>query len=320
MKSIIVVIIGPTAVGKTKYAIRVAQNLNGEILSADSMQVYKHMNIGSAKPTEEELATVRHHLIGEVDPLQEWSAAEYQKEAKSRINQMLSRGKLPVICGGTGLYVNSLIYDMDFSLAKEDERLRKELQLLADSMGGQALHNRLKKADPAAAERIHPNNIKKMIRAIEVSETAGKGIPAFDGVFTKAGDYDCIMIGLNMDRQVLYNRIEQRVDAMIEAGLVDEVRMLLARGLTEDDNAMKGIGYKELIGFLQNEYSLEEAVKKIKQNSRNYAKRQMTWFRRYDNIKWFDLTDEVDFEQSGRIITAYIREKLAGSYNVQKID
>ena len=310
MKKKIVVIIGPTAVGKTKYAIRIAQNLDGEILSADSMQVYEHMNIGSAKPTDEELATVRHHLIGEVDPLQEWSAAEYQKKAKIWIDEMFSRGKLPIICGGTGLYVNSLIYDMDFSTAKGDESLRKELQLLADTMGGQALHDRLTKVDPTAAERIHPNNIKKMIRAIEVVETAGKGIPAFDGVFQKSGDYDSIMIGLNIDRQILYNRIEQRVDAMIEAGLVDEVRMLLALGLTEDDNSMKGIGYKELIGFLQNEYSLEEAVKKIKQNSRNYAKRQMTWFRRYDNIKWFDLTDTVNFEQSVQEVTEYIQSKL----------
>ena len=310
MKKKIVVIIGPTAVGKTKYAIRIAQNLDGEILSADSMQVYEHMNIGSAKPTDEELAMVRHHLIGEVDPLQEWSAAEYQKKAKGRIDEMFSRGKLPVICGGTGLYVNSLIYDMDFSTAKGDESLRKELRLLADTMGGQALHDRLTKVDPTAAERIHPNNIKKMIRAIEVVETAGKGIPEFDGVFQKSGDYDSIMIGLNIDRQILYNRIEQRVDAMIEAGLVDEVRMLLALGLTEDDNSMKGIGYKELIGFLQNEYSLEEAVKKIKQNSRNYAKRQMTWFRRYDNIKWFDLTDVVDFEQSAQKVTEYIQSKL----------
>lgn len=312
-KGKIVVIIGPTAVGKTKYAIHVAQKLDGEILSADSMQVYRHMNIGSAKPTEEELAMVRHHLIGEVDPQDEWTAAEYQKEAKRRIDQMFLRGKLPIICGGTGLYVNSLIYDMDFSTAKEDESLRNELQLLADSIGGQALHERLKKVDPTAAERIHPNNIKKMIRAIEVAETAGKGIPAFDGVFEKEGDYDCIMIGLNMNRQVLYNRIEQRVDAMIEAGLVDEVRMLLGQGLTEDDNSMKGIGYKELIGFLKSEYSLEEAVKRIKQNSRNYAKRQMTWFRRYKNIKWFDLTDVVNFEKSAEDITAYIREKLVES-------
>ena len=310
MKKKIVVIIGPTAVGKSKYAIRVAQNLDGEILSADSMQVYEHMNIGSAKPTDEELATVRHHLIGEVDPLQEWSAAEYQKKAKFWIDEMFSRGKLPIICGGTGLYVNSLIYDMDFSTAKGDESLRKELRLLADTMGGQALHDRLTKADPTAAERIHPNNIKKMIRAIEVVETAGKGIPEFDGVFQKSGDYDSIMIGLNIDRQILYNRIEQRVDAMIEAGLVDEVRMLLALGLTEDDNSMKGIGYKELIGFLQNEYSLKEAVMKIKQNSRNYAKRQMTWFRRYDNIKWFDLTDTVNFEQSVQEVTEYIQSKL----------
>jgi tRNA dimethylallyltransferase len=311
MKRKIVVIVGPTAVGKTKYAIRVAQSLGGEILSADSMQIYRYMDIGSAKPTEEELATVPHHLVGEVNPLQDWSVADYQKEARRRIELIFAKGKLPVVSGGTGLYVNSLIYQMNFSSVKENEELRKELQDIADNRGGQALHDRLKKLDPDAAERIHPNNIKKMIRAIEVVESTGKGIPAFGEAFEKTADYDCIMIGLNRDRQVLYNRIDERVDAMMAAGLLEEVKALLDRGLTENNNSMKGIGYKELVGFLRNEYDLDEAIRRIKQNSRNYAKRQMTWFRRYDTIQWFDLTDDVSFDRSAQQVIDYIRKYLA---------
>ena len=222
-----------------------------------------------------------------------------------------SKGKLPVVSGGTGLYNNSLIYQMDFSSAKENEVLRKELQDIADLEGGQALHERLKKLDPDAAERIHPNNIKKMIRAIEVVESTGKGIPAFNDAFEKTADYDFILIGLNRDRKVLYKRIDERVDNMMAAGLLEEVKALLNLGLTEKNNSMKGIGYKELIGYLRGEYDLSEAVRLIKKNSRNYAKRQMTWFRRYDNIQWFDITDDVDFDRSARQIIEYIGKQLA---------
>ncbi|MGI6733116.1 MAG: tRNA (adenosine(37)-N6)-dimethylallyltransferase MiaA [Anaerovoracaceae bacterium] len=311
MKRKIVVIVGPTAVGKTKYAIHIAGSLGGEILSADSMQIYRYMDIGSAKPTEEELLAVPHHLVGEVDPLQDWTVADYQREAKDRIALIFSKGKLPVVSGGTGLYINSLIYQMDFSSAKENEVLRKELQDIADLEGGQALHERLKKLDPDAAERIHPNNIKKMIRAIEVVESTGKGIPAFNDAFEKTADYDFILIGLNRDRKVLYKRIDERVDNMMAAGLLEEVKALLNLGLTEKNNSMKGIGYKELIGYLRGEYDLSEAVRLIKKNSRNYAKRQMTWFRRYDNIQWFDITDDVDFDRSARQIIEYIGKQLA---------
>ncbi len=310
MKRKIAVIVGPTAVGKTKYAIHAALNLNGEVLSADSMQVYKYMDIGSAKPTEEELALVKHHLVGEADPFGDWSAALYQEEAKRRIHDIFSREKLPVISGGTGLYVNSLIYEMDFSMAVGNSALREELQLFADSLGGQALHERLKKTDPEAAERIHPNNIKKMIRAIEVAESTGKGIPAFDRAFQQVKGYDCVMVGLSRNREELYRRIEQRVDEMLASGLVDEVKELMAMGLTEDHNSMKGIGYKEIMGFLRGEYSLEEAAAQIKQGTRNYAKRQMTWFRRYDTIRWFELSETVPFEESAGEITEYIRAQL----------
>ncbi|MDI9492977.1 MAG: tRNA (adenosine(37)-N6)-dimethylallyltransferase MiaA [Bacillota bacterium] len=310
MKKKIVVILGPTAVGKTKYAIHVAKNLDGEILSADSMQIYKYMDIGSAKPTKEELAMVPHHLVGEVDPSQDWTVADYQREAKGRIEHIISKGKLPVVSGGTGLYINSLVYEMDFSSVKEDEELRKELQQIAEREGGQALHDRLKKMDPDAAKRIHPNNIKRLIRAIEVVESTGDGIPPFKNAFKKNGDYDCIIIGLNRDRKVLYKRINERVNEMMKAGLLEEVKSLLNMGLAENNISMKAIGYKELIGYLRNEYDLSEAVRLIKKNSRNYAKRQMTWFRRYDSIQWFDITKDIDFEGSVQQIIDYIRKEL----------
>lgn len=309
MRSKILIIAGPTAAGKTKYAAALAKTLNGEILSADSMQIYKYMDIGSAKPSLEELSTVPHHLIGEADPMDEWSAALYQREAKQRINQILLRGKLPVVVGGTGLYINSLLYEMDFADSGANEDLRKELQYLAENKGGQALHDRLKKADPSSAERIHPNNVKRLIRAIEVAENGKKGIPPLSGSLEKNRDYDPVLIGLGLKREVLYDRIEKRVDAMMDAGLLDEVSGLLERGLTKDHNSMKGIGYKEIAGFINGEYGIDEAVKQIKQNTRNYAKRQITWFRRYEDMKWFDLTN-VDFDQSLTEITEYIRSKL----------
>ncbi len=310
MERTIVVLAGPTAVGKTEYAVQVAACLNGEVLSADSMQIYKHMDIGSAKPGKDQLDAVAHHLVGEVDPFLEWSAARYQKEAKSRIEQIFSRGKLPVISGGTGLYINALIYNMDFSKAKGNQAIRGELESLLASRGKEALYLRLKEADPEAAERIHPNNIKKIIRAIEVAESTGQGIPAFERSFEKTGDYGCIMIGLNRNREVLYRRIEARVDQMLEAGLVSEVEGLLKMGLTEDYNSMKGIGYKEIIGYLKGRYSLEESIKQMKQNSRNYAKRQMTWFRRYEDMVWFNLTDERDFKENAGEIIGHIRDRL----------
>ncbi len=311
MTKSIVIIVGPTAVGKTKYAIYTAGCLDGEIISADSMQVYKDMDIGSAKPSQQELKAVRHHLIGEIDPFENWSVADYQREAKSRIADILSRGRLPLVSGGTGLYVNSLIFDMDFAEIKEDEGLRNELQHLADKEGGHALHERLKKIDPEGAKRIHPNNIKKMIRAIEVAESTGRGVAAFERAFVKTRDYKCILVGLNRSRELLYNRIDERVDEMMTAGLLEEVRSLVTRGLSQEHNSMKGIGYKELIEHLSGNCSLEEAIKQIKQNSRNYAKRQMTWFRRYHDIRWFDLDEDKNFLESACEIQEYIRSQLS---------
>lgn len=289
MKDIIAVA-GPTAVGKTEYAIELAKELNGEIVSCDSMQLYKFMDIGSAKPTKEELAQAKHYLVDELDPRQPFSVAEYQKMATQAIKTIHDKGKVPIISGGTGLYLNSLLYEMDFGAKVADDHYRKELESYAAEHGAEALHKMLFEKDPAAAERIHPNNIKKVIRALEAVEKGGRAIKPFADVKKENPLYRPFLIGLTRDRQELYDRINKRVDILMEQGLLEEVERLLDMGLTEEHISMKGIGYKELILHLKGEYSREEAVNKIKQNTRHYAKRQLTWFRRYEKMKWFDLS------------------------------
>lgn len=289
MKDIIVVA-GPTAVGKTEYAIKIAKAADGEVVSCDSMQLYKYMDIGSAKPTPDELAQVQHYLVDEIDPREPFSVVEYQRRAKEAIAEIHAKGKTPVISGGTGLYLNSLLYEMNFGAPPTDEAYRKELEAFAAENGTESLHNRLAEKDPAAAERIHPNNIKKVIRALEAIEKGGEGIKPFDAVQQENPDYRPFLIGLTRDRAELYDRINLRVDILMEQGLLQEVESLFNMGLTEENISMKGIGYKELIQHLKGEYSLEEAVAKVKQNTRHYAKRQLTWFRRYDRMQWFDLT------------------------------
>ncbi len=289
MKDIIVVA-GPTAVGKTEYAIKIAKAVDGEVVSCDSMQLYKYMDIGSAKPSPEELAQVQHYLVDEIDPREPFSVVEYQKRAKEAIAEIHKKGKTPVISGGTGLYLNSLLYEMDFGAPPTDDTYRKELEEYAAENGPEALHKRLAEQDPAAAERIHPNNIKKVIRAIEAIEKGGEGIKPFDAVQQENQDYRPFLIGLTRDRAELYDRINMRVDILMEQGLLQEVESLFNMGLTEENISMKGIGYKELIQHLKGEYSLEEAIEKVKQNTRRYAKRQLTWFKRYDQMQWFDLS------------------------------
>lgn len=308
----VLIITGPTAVGKTKYAISLAKAFNGEIISADSMQVYKGMDIGSAKPDKDELSEARHHLISIVEPFDDFTVAKYQRLAKGCIDAIISRGKLPIIAGGTGLYINSIIYDMDFSETKGNEDLREELENIVLKDGKDALHERLKAVDPSAADRIHPNNIKKVIRAIEVAETRGKGIASFRESFIKNKKYDFIMIGLSQDRKLLYEKINARVDQMMEIGLLSEVKALMEKGLTIDYNSMRGIGYKELIEFLGGSTSLDNAVNLIKQNSRNYAKRQMTWFKRYDDMSWYDVGNGRDFYHLAEEISGYVSTRLSG--------
>lgn len=285
----IIVICGPTAVGKTEYAIETALAFNGEVVSCDSMQLYKYMDIGSAKPTAEERTRVKHHLVDEIDPSEPFSAAKYQTLAKAAIEEIFAKGKTPVIAGGTGLYLNALLYDMDFSAPPGDAAFRDELYKLAEDQGAKALHDKLKVLDASAAERIHPNNIKKVVRAIEAANV-GTRVKDFSRDLKKTQDYSARLIGLTRARVELYDRINRRVDMLMSAGLVEEVKGLLARGLGEADISMKGIGYKEIIGYLYGRYDLEAAVDLIKKNTRHYAKRQLTWFKRYEDMQWFDIS------------------------------
>lgn len=306
----LIAVAGPTAVGKTKYAIETAKAFNGEIVSCDSMQLYKYMNIGSAKPTAEEQAEVKHWLVDEIDPKEPFSVAKYSKMAQNAIEDVFSRGKTPVIEGGTGLYLNSLLYEMDFSGAPVDMELRATLENEAELFGAEYLYNKLRDADPEAAERIHPNNIKKVIRALE-GAIKGSSIVDFKNCSKKCKDYDVILIGLTRNRPELYDRINKRVDIMVEQGLFHEVEELLEMGLDEDDISMKGIGYKEIIGFFDGLYGQEEAVDLIKKNSRHLAKRQLTWFRRYEDMKWFNLSEyKNDDEAVGEIIKWVQKQRL----------
>lgn len=293
MKKYIIIIAGPTAVGKTEYAIEIAKAVNGEIVSADSMQLYKYMDIGSAKPSGEELSQIKHYLVDQIDPREKFSVVQYQKLAKAAIREIFNKGKIPVVSGGTGLYINSLMYEMDFAAPPSDEAFRKELETLAEQKGREYLHSRLAELDSDAAARIHPNNVKKVIRAIEAAENGSK-IRAFDKASVPAADYEVLLAGLTRDRKELYERINRRVELLIEKGLVNEVSSLMQMGLRYDDISMKGIGYKEIIGSLEGRYTLDEAIELIKKNTRHYAKRQLTWLRRYDNIKWFNLSSYED--------------------------
>lgn len=292
MKKPVVIIAGPTAVGKTDISIEIAKGLEGEIISADSMQIYKYLNIGSAKPTEEEMQNIPHYLIDEIDPRAEFSVSEYRSLAKEYIEKVAYRNKLPIIAGGTGLYVNSLLYDMDFSNTSSDKEIRERLTGEYEKYGSEYLHNRLKEVDTEAAERIHPNNVKRVIRALEIFYSTGETTKDFSKDLIENQDYNFILIGLNRDRKLLYERINMRVDIMFDQGLLEEVQDLVNMGLRVEDVSMKGIGYKEVIGYLDGEYDLSYAKELIKKNTRRYAKRQLTWFKRYDSMKWFNLDDD----------------------------
>lgn len=310
MKKPVVIIVGPTAVGKTELSVDIASRIDGEIISADSMQIYKFMNIGSAKPTEDEKKGIAHYLIDEVDPSKPFSVSDYRNIAKSYIKGISDRDKIPVITGGTGLYVHSIIFDMDFAAQPSNDSFRKDLEMEAQKYGNTYIHAKLKAIDSALAERIHPNNTKKMIRALEVFYQTGEIIKDFEESFVENHDYNYILVGLTREREELYDRINKRVDMIMEAGLLQELKDLLASGLTYDNISMKGIGYKELIGFLNGEYDLDHAVWLIKRNTRRYAKRQLTWFKRYKNIYWKNLSEYTLKEDVVNDILIYINSKL----------
>ncbi len=286
MKTKVVAVVGPTASGKTALAIELAKLFKGEIISCDSMQIYKRMDIGTAKPTKEEMASVHHHLIDIVDPNIDFSCADYAVLAKQKIEDVSKRGCLPIFCGGTGLYIEHVLCNTSFSDAGRDEAYRKQLQEMIDSCGVGAVVQMLKEIDPEAADQIHPNNKKRIIRALEIYHVTGKTKSYWDRESKKQeSPYDTLIICLDFkDREKLYERINKRVDFMLEIGLLDEVKSLIEDdSVALSDTALQGIGYKELIEYFNGFCSLEEAVEKIKKGTRHYAKRQMTWFRRHQN-------------------------------------
>lgn len=288
----IIFIAGPTAVGKTRCALELAEHLHTEIISADSMQIYKFLDIGTAKPTPTELARIRHHMIDVADPLKnDFSVAAYREQAQAVIRKLLNDGKTPIVAGGTGLYINALLFEMDFSKTMDDPDYRESLMALAAKKGSAHLHGLLKSMDPESAEIIHPNNLVKIIRAMEVYHKTGRPIHKFSRDIRPDYTHEALIFCLHRERGILYDRINTRVDQMMEEGLVDEVARLKGMGLGKDHIAMKGIGYKEVLEHLAGKTSEEEMLAKIKRNSRHYAKRQLTWFRRYADARWIELTD-----------------------------
>jgi len=295
----IAAVVGPTASGKTALSIALAKRFNGEIVSCDSMQVYKRMSIGTAKPTPDEMDGVPHHLIDIAEPDTVYSCAEYVRDAKKAINDITSRGKLPIICGGTGLYLDSLLRGGSFEVTETDEEYRGEMMRLASEKGNLFVHDMLKNVDPESAAAIHPNNVKRVIRALEIYKTTGKTKTELDVESQKNdSEYNALVIGLRYDdREILYERIDKRVDLMLEAGLEKEIRMLLDEGVFDSSGtATQAIGYKELLGYIKGETFFEEAVALLKQSTRRYAKRQLTWFSNHSNVTWINVKKENNFE------------------------
>lgn len=281
MKEKVLVLAGPTAVGKTELSINLAQKLNGEIISTDSMQIYKHMDIGSAKISKKEMKDIPHHMIDVVTPEIAFSVVDFKNMAEKSINDILSRSKLPILTGGTGFYINALTCNMDFTEADKDEEFRIELEKLAIEKGDIYIHNMLKEIDSISYNSIHPNNRKRVIRALEVYKVSGKPFSSYNiGMDLYKGKYDLFYYVLNMDRTKLYNRINRRVDIMMEMGLLEECIKLKEMGYNSSMQSMQGIGYKEILLYLEGSISLDVAVDIIKQGTRNYAKRQLTWFKK----------------------------------------
>ena len=308
-KTPIIILTGPTAVGKTNLSIDLAKKLNAEIISADSMQIYKYMDIGSAKVTEEEMQGVKHYLVDEVTPDYAFSVSEFQQRAYNYIDEITNKDKKVLVTGGTGLYLNSLIYNMDFAKSDANSEIREKLRVELEENGIDYMHNKLRELDPEAAERIHKNNTKRVIRAIEVCLSREK-MNDFSNDLKVNEKYKPIIIVLNREREHLYERINKRVDIMMESGLIDEVKKLLEMGYTKDMISMQGIGYKEIIKYLDGEYSLDEAIEIIKRDSRRYAKRQLTWFRRYSDAKWFNLDEYNDSQVLEEDIIMHIEKML----------
>lgn len=295
MKQPLIVLTGPTAVGKTSLSIKLAKAIGGEIISADSMQVYRRMDIGSAKVTPKEMEGIPHHLIDVLEPDQEFNVVTFQRMAKEALKEIYSHGHIPIIAGGTGFYIQALLYDIDFKENDEESPVRRELEELADREGERApalLHGMLKEVDPEAASQIHANNIKRVIRAIEYFRQTGEKISLHnEAERQKESPYNFLYYVVNTDRPLLYERIDRRVDQMMEHGLVDEVNMLKAMGCHRGQTSMQGLGYKEILDYLDGACTLEEAVYILKRDTRHFAKRQLTWFKRERDVRWLNLPE-----------------------------
>ena len=279
-------VVGPTASGKTDYAIELAKALGGEVVSCDSMQIYRGMDIGTAKPTKEEMQGIPHHMLDFVDPAESYSVADFVRDARICIQDILQRGRVPILCGGTGLYVDSVLNQIEFAPKGQDEAYREALKKMAEHEGAEAVHRLLQTADPRAADKIHPNNVKRVIRALEIIKTTGLTKSEADRQAKKEPVYDAEIYGMQRERERLYERINLRVDRRMERDLLAEVDGLLRRGIPKTATSMQAIGYKELAAYRRGEMTLEEAVETVKRESRRYAKRQMTWFRRNPDIQW----------------------------------
>ncbi|WP_243008912.1 tRNA (adenosine(37)-N6)-dimethylallyltransferase MiaA [Clostridium sp. AM58-1XD] len=307
----LIILTGPTAVGKTALSIQLAKAIGGEIISADSMQVYRGMDIGSAKVTAEEMKGVPHHLIDVLEPEEDFNVVLFQQMAKEAMEKIYSRGHIPVIAGGTGFYIQALLYDIDFKENEEGNAVREELEQIARNQGVHALHEMLEAADPKSAAAIHENNVKRVIRALEYYRQTGEKISSHnEEERLKESPYNFLYYVVNTDRKLLYERIDRRVDLMMENGLEEEVRSLKKRGMKQGMVSMQGLGYKEILNYLDGNCSLEEAVYILKRDTRHFAKRQLTWFRRERDVCWLNLPEfGNDLEQVKEKIINDCREK-----------
>lgn len=297
-KQPLIILSGPTAVGKTALSIELAKRVNGAIISADSMQVYKYMDIGSAKIMPEEMDGVKHYLIDELNPEDEFNIVVFQQKAKAALAEIYANGQIPIVAGGTGFYIQALLYDIDFDAQDSNEEFRAELEKIAKEQGNEVLHERLKEIDPVSAEKIHTNNVKRVIRALEFYHLTGKPISEHNETEQqKESPYNFAYFVLTDDRANLYNRIDLRVDIMLEKGLVDEVQKLKDMGYHRDMVSMQGLGYKEILDYLDGKCTLDEAVYVLKRETRHFAKRQLTWFRRERDVIWFD-KQKYDYNES----------------------
>lgn len=316
----LVILVGPTAVGKTAASISIAKAYDGEIISGDSMQVYKGLDVGTAKIRPDEMEGIPHHMLDIRRPDESFSAAEFQQLVREKISQISARGKLPIIVGGTGLYIQSVIYDYKFPESKEDDSVRTGLEAKAAAGLGKELYEELNAVDPESAAAIHPNNIKRVIRALEIYKLTGKKMSDLDKTQEPGLLYNVALAGLTMDRDILYARINQRVDEMFHSGLLLEAEQLYRQGIW-GAQSVQAIGYKELFEYLDEKISLEAAKEKIKQNSRRYAKRQLTWFRNKMDVRWFDISEEREQWNTTREIIDFIAGKLqikANTYLIEK--